>query len=89
MSREDELCQQVTVAIGEWEEAARKVMRIEEELATLTSPSSVEGAVARRGAVRAAVAGNLEVHARELVARYLAEEGIDTQLRAALEALLP
>jgi len=57
-------------------------------IANLTAPSSVEGRVARRGAVRAAVEGRDEERAKELVKRFLAEEGIDAKLSSELKAFL-
>lgn len=88
MSNLDELNGQVTFAILELEEAERKVSRIEEEIAKLTHPSSVEGRVARRGSVRAAMAGKDEERAKELVNRFLAEDGIDAELANELRVLL-
>jgi hypothetical protein len=85
MSRLDDLNQRVTNAIFELEAAERKVSRLEEEIAGLTAPASAEGRIARRGAVRAAVAGRDEEHARTLVGRFVSE---DVGLRDELEALL-
>ncbi|MBI2406212.1 MAG: hypothetical protein HYW56_02660 [Candidatus Harrisonbacteria bacterium] len=83
------LNQQVTVAIIEAEKAERKVMALEIAIASMTSPSSVEGRFARRGAVRAALRGVSEERVRALVDRFLAEDGIDNKLSNELRALLP
>jgi len=84
----DDLNQQVTAVICELEYAQRKLSHLEEMIANLTAPSSVEGRVARRGAVRAAVEGRDEERAKELVKRFLAEEGIDAKLSSELKAFL-
>lgn len=87
MSRLDELNTQVTAAIVRLEDAEREVSRLEEEIAKLTSPASIEGRIARCGAVRAAIAGRDERHARELAQRFLAEDGTDKKLIRELAAL--
>jgi hypothetical protein len=86
MSRLDSLNREVTAAILELEAAERKVSHFEEEIARLTAPASAEGRAARRGAIRAAVAGKDEKRARALVSRFVAEEGADVGLRGELEA---
>lgn len=84
----DDLNQQVTAAICGLEHAQRKLSHLEEMIANLTTPSSVEGQVARRGAVRSAVEGRDEERAKELVKRFLAEDGISAKLGDELRALL-
>jgi len=86
--RLDELYSQLTSAIhdlqgiirrmldSEVEEGKRKIMTLEEEIANLTSPSSAEGLIARRGAIRAAIAVGDKEHAKELLNRFLAQDGI-------------
>ena len=84
----DDLNRQVTTAVYELENAQRKLSHLEEMIANLTAPSSVEGQVARRSAVRSAVDGRDEERAKELVKRFLAEEGIDAKLSSELKAFL-
>ena len=88
MTHLDILNEQVTAAILAMEAAARRVSRLEVEIAKLTSPSTVEGRIARRGAVRAAIASKDNPRVKELVSRYLSESGIDAQLSFELEELL-
>lgn len=88
----DELYQRVTGAILEAEaaetkgapvEAARAYLTvsfIEEEIAELLPASDEEGAIARRGAVRAALTAGLPARARDLAERYMAEPGAPPDL---------
>jgi hypothetical protein len=81
----DELYERVTEAIlraehleeqgptAEMREAYLRVSWIEEEIAEATPASGPEGAIARRGAVRAALKAGVPMVARELAERYLAE----------------
>jgi hypothetical protein len=81
----DELYESVTLAIlraealedqgsiAEMRGAYLTVSFIEEEIAEMTPPSGPEGAIARRGAVRAALKAGVPMYARELADRYLAE----------------
>jgi hypothetical protein len=81
----DELYERVTQAIlraealedhgpsAEMREAYLTVSWIEEEIAEVTSASGPEGAVARRGAVRAALKAGVPMRARDMAERYLAE----------------
>ena len=80
----EELNQQITTAIFELEKVARKLSNLEEEMAKLTKPQSVEGRVARRGAVRTAVLGRDENRAAELLAHYLSEDETDVELKCEL-----
>ena len=81
----DELYERVTEAIlraemledqgptPEMRAAYLTVSFIEEEIAEATPASGPEGAIARRGAVRAALKAGLPMRARDLAERYLAE----------------
>jgi hypothetical protein len=51
---------------------------LEEQVAEVLPASDPEGAVARRGAVRAALSANEQDRARQLAERYLAEADGDT-----------
>jgi cobalamin biosynthesis protein CbiD len=62
--------------------------QIEARLASLHPAASLEGQVARRGAVSAALKAEDSERAKELVARYLRDEDVDEQLRSELTALL-
>lgn len=64
------------------------VSLLEEEIAQATSPSAPEGELARRGAVRAAVAGGDMRRARELVERFATEPGASDDLRRDVLQLL-
>jgi hypothetical protein len=61
---------------------------LEEKIAGHIDGSEPEGAVARRGAVRAAMSGGHRARARELAERFLLEDGADGALVADLLALL-
>ena len=92
-----ELNRRVTSAIfraerfaeGSWEaqEAYREVSFIEEEIASLTGPAEAEGAVAREGAVHAAIEAGECLRALSLATRYLEEDAAPAVLRAELEVL--
>jgi hypothetical protein len=81
----DDLLERVTEAIGQAEaledQGPSAAMRaafltvsfLEEELAEAMPPSDAEGAIARRGAVRAALKAGVLPRARDLAERYLAE----------------
>lgn len=84
----DKFNTEVTSAIFEFEKAARKVADIEEKIAQLTTPNSVEGVIARLGAVRAAINGRSECWAHQLVQRFCAEKGASRKLKENLRALL-
>ncbi|HEX9736612.1 MAG TPA: hypothetical protein VGG06_32000 [Thermoanaerobaculia bacterium] len=60
---------------------------LEEQVAEVLPASDPEGAVARRGAVRAALSANEQDRARQLAERYLAEADGDTELRSELRRL--
>ena len=64
------------------------VSLLEAKLAELLPVSDVEGAIARRGAVRAAVAAGDLPRAQELWARYAAEPGADAALVTELGRLV-
>jgi hypothetical protein len=63
------------------------VSRIEETIAEKLPTTDPEGALARRGAVRAAFAADEPERGRELVERYLAEAEASEELKAALSRL--
>jgi len=77
------------LAEGSWEAPAayREVSILEENIATRTGPGEVEGAVAREGAVRAALRTGESLRALSLATRYLEEDAAPADLRAKLEAL--
>jgi len=69
-------------------QAYAEVSRIEEEISTLLAATSAQGALARRGAVRAALfAGDAE-RAKQLAARFAAEPGGVDTLRQELWEIL-
>ena len=84
----DKLNKQVTMAIFELESAARKVAFLENRIAELTAPTSIEGRIARRGAVRAAINSNDDALARKLALCYLEEDGIDEELSNQLKEMI-
>lgn len=93
----DELNQAVTAAIFHAErlppgdEAAlafREVSRLEEEIARITTPDKLQGAVARRGAVTAALSAGDWLRAMKLANDYLAQSppaDLEKQLVALLD----
>jgi hypothetical protein len=72
---------------GEAKAAHLKVSVLEEQIAELTAPETMEGAIARRGAVRAALKAGDEERAVGLVAKYTTA-GINDTLSEELQALL-
>ncbi len=72
---------------GHQRAAYRRVSEIEAEIAELIPVDLLEGAVARMGAVRAAVNAGDMARASELVEKYVAA-GISDTLKNALRALL-
>lgn len=64
--------------------AFQEVSLLEEKIAETLPASDPEGAVARRGAVRAALSAREYGRARELIERFLAEDDVDAELRAEL-----
>ena len=69
-------------------QAYLEVSLIEERLAEALPASRPQGAIARRGAVRAAGVAGDDHRARELAARYLAEEDAGPDLREEIKALV-
>lgn len=63
------------------------VSLLEEKIAEVLPASDPEGALARRGAVRAALAARKPDRAQQLVDRFLAETGDDDELRTELRQL--
>ncbi|MBI2267100.1 MAG: hypothetical protein HYU64_18390 [Armatimonadetes bacterium] len=66
------------------EEAYGEVSQLEEEIARLLPASNAEGALARRGALRAALAAGDFTRAVKLKDRYETEEGATDELRREL-----
>jgi hypothetical protein len=64
------------------------VSLIEERIAVLVPASEIEGAVARRGAVRHAVAAGAHARAKDLMARFVADEAAPAALQRELRELL-
>jgi TPR repeat protein len=77
------------LADGSWESQAayRDVSVLEEAIAGQTGAADVEGAIAREGAVRAALRAGECLRALSLATRYLEEDGVPSHLRMALEEL--
>lgn len=69
-------------------DAYLEVSLIEERIATAVPASQAEGAIARRGAVRAAIVADEIARARELASRYLAEEDASPALREEITMLI-
>jgi F420-dependent methylenetetrahydromethanopterin dehydrogenase len=69
-------------------QAQRDVSRLEEQVAELLPASDPEGAIARRGAVRAAGKANDYARVQSLAERYLAEPDAGPELRDQIAALL-
>ncbi len=65
-----------------------EVSRLEERIAEALPAAEPEGALARRGAVRAALAAGELNRAQELADRFLREDITNTELRAELLQLL-
>jgi hypothetical protein len=84
----DKLDRLISIALANEEKAQRRVSHLEEKMAKHTRPASIEGGIARRGAVRAAMACGDVDRAKELVKRFLAEDGATAELSAGLETLL-
>ena len=87
MRKLDELNMQVTAKIVQIENAQRELSLIEEAIAKLTSPSSGEGRIARKGAIKAAMASGDEARARKLLDRFC-RKNMDERLRNELRALI-
>ena len=68
--------------------AYRDVSILEERIAEALPASDPEGALARRGAVRAALVAREFARAQQLVARFLSEPDTDVELKAELLRLL-
>jgi hypothetical protein len=66
-------------------DAWHEVMLYEGQLADITAPSDVSGGVARAGAVWAALAAGRRRDALRLAERYLAEDCLPDERRAAIE----
>ena len=68
--------------------AFRDVSLIEEQIAQLLPPTDTEGVIARRGAVRAALAANDFRRAEELTTRFTTEKDAEQSLKQQLIELL-
>lgn len=68
-------------------EAFLRVSQLEEKIAKEVPASNPEGALARRGAVRAAISAQSFNRARQLVQRYLSEQDAHSELRSQLQQL--
>lgn len=68
--------------------AQREVSRLEEEIAGLLPPSDIEGALARRGAVRAALAAGDQDRAETLAGCYAREADTPAILREELREIM-
>ena len=69
-------------------QAFADVSRLEEKVAELFPPTDTEGAIARRGAVRAAIAAREFIRADALAKRFSSEEGVNEDLKKELSDLL-
>lgn len=69
-------------------EAYREVFRCEMSLVDIYTPDSVEGQIARRGAVSAALKSANRELAEELAKKYLNEEGVVASVRIGISELL-
>lgn len=87
MNKLDELNANVTAAIRKVEEAQTELAHAELAIAKATSSDSVEGQIARRGAVRAAREAGLDDWVEELLKTFLAEKGIGKKLKAELKRI--
>jgi len=67
--------------------AYSEVSLLEEKVAELLPASNPEGALARRGAVRAALAAREPLRAQQLAERFLAEDDADAEFQAGLRSL--
>ncbi|HSG40868.1 MAG TPA: hypothetical protein VLE27_14615 [Thermoanaerobaculia bacterium] len=69
-------------------DAWSEVMAYEERLAEITRPQDISGGVARVGAVTAALAAGRRSEASRLASRYLAEDQLSAERRAAIQRAL-
>ena len=87
MNKLNELNANVTAAIRKVEEAQTELAHAELAIAKATSPDSVEGQIARRGAVRAAREAGLDDLVEKLLKTFLAEKEIGKKLKAELKQI--
>ncbi len=87
MNKIDELNVNVVTAVRKAEEAMGELAHAELAIATETTPTSTEGRIARRGAIRAAKTAGLDDLVERLLKTFLAEDGIDKTLSAELKYL--
>ncbi|MFA6089569.1 MAG: hypothetical protein WC755_06925 [Candidatus Woesearchaeota archaeon] len=69
-------------------DAYRELARLEVELAKIFPPNLIEGQIARKGAVFAALKAGDRKLAKELVGIYLDEEDVVDSVRMAIEKML-
>jgi hypothetical protein len=87
MNEIDKLNENVTSAISKVEIAQTELANAELAVALVTSPNSIEGKIARRGAIRAGRAAGLDNFVKNLLKKFLAEDGISEKLSAELKKL--
>lgn len=75
------------LGVPSYQNAYQDVSLLEERIATLLSASDEEGAIARRGAIRAAMAAHKFHRAEELITKYSAENDLDSSLEEDLKEL--
>jgi hypothetical protein len=61
---------------------------LEERISRILPPTDPEGAIARRGAVRAAISARDFLRARKLASKFFVEAGVDESLKSDLEELI-
>jgi hypothetical protein len=84
----DDLNGDVTRAVLLVEDAQLRLATAELAIAKVTSPNSTEGRIARRGAVRAALAARKEEWARELVKGFTSEKGGGLTFKSELKTMI-
>jgi hypothetical protein len=87
MNKMDRLNANVTRAISKLKDAQIEWAHAELAIAKATLPNSVDGQIARRGALRGAVDAGLDDWVEELLKTFLAEKGIGKKLKAELKKI--
>ena len=87
MANIDELNTHVTAALRKVEEAQTELVYAEMAIANVTTPNSVEGKFARRGAIRAAREAGLDQLVENLLKSFLSEKGIDPEFGTQLKLI--
>ncbi len=88
MAELNDLNSQVSKEIHDFEELADKIATLQSKIANLTHPLSIEGRVARVGAVRMALNARDESRATRLVEKFCLEEDSDEVVWKELNGLL-